>query len=52
MAKQGGAREGAGRKPGSPNRKTAEVLAAALEEGVTPVEYMLAIMRDETADAK
>jgi len=52
MAKQGGARPGSGRKPGSPNRKTAEVLSAALEEGVTPVEYMLGIMRDEDADPK
>jgi|GEM_PF-653695 len=52
MAKQGGARPGSGRKPGSPNRKSAEVLSAALEEGITPVEYMLGIMRDETKDAK
>lgn len=52
MAKQGGAREGAGRKPGTPNRKTSEVLARALEQGLTPVEYMLNTMRDDSADPK
>jgi hypothetical protein len=52
MAKQGGPRQGAGRKPGTPNARTTEVLAKALEHGVTPVEYMLALMRNENADAK
>ncbi|WP_425419620.1 hypothetical protein [Oricola indica] len=52
MAKQGGARPGAGRKKGSPNVKSAEVIASAMEAGITPVEYMLGIMRDETKDAK
>ena len=50
MSKLGGARAGAGRKPGSPNRRTVEVLEGALANGQTPVEYMLAILRDETAD--
>jgi hypothetical protein len=52
VSKVGGAREGAGRKPGSPNRRNVEVVAAALAEGITPVEFMLAIMRDEDADPK
>ena len=48
----GGARPGSGRKRGSPNVKSAEVIAKALEEGVTPIEYMLDIMRDDKADQK
>lgn len=51
MSKLGGARQGAGRKPGTPNRRSVEVLERALAEGQTPVEYMLAILRDDTADA-
>ena len=51
MSKLGGARAGAGRKPGTPNRRTVEVLEGALAMGQTPVEYMLDILRDETADA-
>lgn len=45
---RGGKREGAGRKPGSATRKTREIAEAALTEGITPLEYMLSIMRDET----
>jgi hypothetical protein len=45
MAKHGGHREGAGRRKGTPNVKTAEVLANALQDGLTPVEYMLVLMR-------
>ena len=52
MSKVGGARPGAGRKPGSPNRRNAEVIAGALAAGVTPLEFMLAIMRDQEADPK
>lgn len=39
---------GAGRKRGSRTRRTAEVALQAAENGQTPVEYMLEIMRDET----
>ncbi|PYE98919.1 hypothetical protein C8J35_103520 [Rhizobium sp. PP-F2F-G38] len=49
MAKTGGARAGAGRKPGSLNRRTVEVLDRALSRGLSPVEYMLNMMRDEAA---
>ena len=43
----GGAREGAGRPKGAASRKDAEARAKALESGITPLEYLLSIMRDE-----
>jgi len=52
MAKMGGARAGAGRKKGTPNRKSVEVLAGAIGAGKSPVEFMLEIMRDEAQDMK
>lgn len=52
MSKVGGARPGAGRKRGTPNIKSVEVISKALEHGITPVEYMLETMRDENADPK
>jgi len=52
MAKTGGARNGAGRPKGSLNRRSADALADALAEGITPVEYMLQILRDKNADPK
>jgi hypothetical protein len=52
MPRTGGAREGAGRKPGSVNRRNAEVIAEAIAAGITPVEFMLGIMRDQDADPK
>ena len=45
----GGYREGAGRKKGSPNQRRAEVAIKAAAEGITPIDYMLQIMRDEDA---
>lgn len=50
MSRAGGARLGAGRKKGIPNKKTIEIQKAVCESGVTPLEYMLSIMRDESAD--
>ncbi len=41
----GGARDGAGRKKGSPNKKTQEIIAKVESTGITPLDYMLAIMR-------
>lgn len=35
-----------GRPKGSPNKKTAEVIAAIEESGETPLDYMLRVMRD------
>lgn len=47
MAK-GGARKGAGRKPGGKNAKSAAIAHQAAAEGVTPLAYMLGILRDVT----
>lgn len=43
----GGARKGAGRKPGIANTKTREIAEAALADGLTPLEFMLGVLRDE-----
>lgn len=45
---RGGARPGAGRKAGSITTRTREIAEAALGEGLTPLHYMLSILRDET----
>jgi hypothetical protein len=50
---RGGRRPGAGRPKGRKNRKTEERLEHVKElakAGLTPLEYMLAVMRDEKAD--
>lgn len=46
---RGGARPGAGRKAGSATAKTRQVADAAAATGITPLEFMLARMRDESA---
>jgi hypothetical protein len=43
---RGGARKGAGRKPGAATRKTRVVADRAATEGITPLEVMLTAMRD------
>lgn len=43
---KGGARPGAGRKAGSPNKKTAELQKAIADSGLTPLEYLLSVMRN------
>lgn len=43
---RGGARKGAGRKPGSTTKKTREIADRAAEEGITPLEVMLKAMRE------
>jgi len=45
----GGKREGAGRKRGAAARIDAEARAKAME-GLTPLDYLLGIMRDEEAE--
>jgi hypothetical protein len=45
---KGGKRPGAGRKKGIPNRASAAREAAISASGLTPLEYMLNTMRDET----
>lgn len=43
---QGGRREGAGRPKGARNRKTVEQSEAVRESGLTPLDYLLSVMRD------
>lgn len=45
---QGGRRPGAGRKPGSRDKFSAEMLKEAAETGELPLEYLLGVMRDES----
>lgn len=44
---KGGKRPGAGRKKGVPNKRTAALQASVEAAGLTPLEFMLQIMRDE-----
>lgn len=46
----GGPRQGAGRKKGGANLINAEARRKAIESGISPLEYMLGIMRDEAID--
>jgi hypothetical protein len=46
---RGGARKGAGRPKGAATKRTREIADKAAEEGITPLEYMLQIMRRPTA---
>jgi hypothetical protein len=46
----GGKRPNAGRKKGSPNKATAAKAAQVAASGVTPLDLLLQIMRDESAD--
>lgn len=48
----GGARKGAGRKPGACTNKTREIADKAIESGITPLEYLLSVMRDTTQEPK
>lgn len=48
---RGGRRPGAGRPRGAATKRTREIADRAASEGVLPLEYMLAVLRDETADA-
>lgn len=49
---KGGARPGSGRKKNSPNKRTAEITKAVEESGLTPLQYMLSVMRDETNEQR
>lgn len=46
---RGGARAGAGRPRGAINRATAAAREQAAASGVTPLDFMLAVMRDDSA---
>jgi len=43
-------RQGAGRKPGSASQKTREIADQAVKDGLTPLQYMLAVLRDPNTD--
>jgi hypothetical protein len=45
-------RKTGGRKKGSRNLATAEARAAAAATGMMPLDYMLSVMRDASADVK
>lgn len=47
---RGGKRAGAGRKTGAATQRTREIADAAAAAGITPLEYMLDVMRDTKAD--
>lgn len=42
---RGGKRKGAGRKPGSANKRTREIANLAFAKGIMPLEYMLELLR-------
>lgn len=46
----GGARSGAGRKPGQSTAMNEEARKAALSNGISPLEFLLSVMRDAQAD--
>ena len=46
----GGRRAGAGRKPGAVIKRTREIANGAVAAGVTPLEYMLAVVQDKNAE--
>jgi hypothetical protein len=47
---RGGARPGAGRRAGGKNRRTAEREKAIAESGLSPLEYLIQVYRDEAED--
>ena len=49
---RGGKREGAGRKVGSTNRFSKDLLKRAQAEGELPVDYLLTVMRDNAEDTR
>ena len=46
---RGGKRENSGRKLGSQTTRTQEIVAEASKKGITPLEYMLQVLRDPSA---
>lgn len=50
MAKFGGPQPGSGRPKGIRVRKTQEIIEKATAGGITPLEYMMNILRDDSAD--
>ena len=52
MPKPKGAPKSGGRSPGTPNRKTAETQKAVEESGLTPLQYMLSVMRNDNEEGQ
>lgn len=50
QSKRGGSRQGAGRKPGVPNKVTAKREAEIASSGLTPLDFMLSVLRDESRE--
>jgi hypothetical protein len=48
---RGGKRPGAGRKPGAITKIDHEARAKAMVSGETPLDYMLRVMRDQSAES-
>jgi hypothetical protein len=46
----GGRRAGAGRRPGGMTQRTQQLVEEVRAQGISPLEYMLAVLRDETVD--
>jgi len=51
-SKRGGARKNAGRKAGAATTKTREIADKAMEEGISPLEYILSVMRSVEAEPR
>jgi hypothetical protein len=49
---RGGRRPGSGRPPGARNRKTIKVQDAIEQFGMTPLDYMVSVMRNEDNDPR
>lgn len=49
---RGGKRQGAGRPPGAHNKRSREIAEKAAKRGITPLEYMLKVMRNGKAPAE
>jgi hypothetical protein len=49
MATRGGRRPNAGRKAGAITKRSREIADKALDSGLTPLDYMLERLRDQTA---
>jgi len=49
---RGGPRKNAGRKPGSATKKTREIADMAAANGITPLEFMLNVMRQEPPETE
>lgn len=49
---RGGARPGAGRKQGAITKRTREIAEKAIKGGLTPLDYMLSVLRNEANTAE